>query len=1239
MKKLFSFFLVLLYALMYSANFYWVGGSGKWSEISHWRTTSGGTSIPSVVPSTTDDVFFDVNSGFTSASKTVTLDVTGICHNITFSGSAVAPTFTQASNQMLYIYGSSEWQNGMGNIGINMIYYKHTGFAKTIKSNGVIFGTNSSDQLIIEEESSISLSDALSINGKFNHVAGTFITGGNDVTFGYYYDATLGTKPRTLNLGASQVYMTYIYATFLAYNTALTVVAGTSHIHFVNFQNGYNTPAYGLRPSQGQSYYDVTFEGTGGIINHTATSPVVSFNQVEFKGDGVINGSNNFKRLIFAPTKTYKLASSRTQTITESLTAYTAPCGGWSTITSGTDGTQASIVAGASVVINVSGAILKDLNASGGAFFSAVSSIDNGNNTGWTIPTTTGQNLYWVGGSGNWNDKSHWSSISGGSGGYCVPGPSDNTFFDNGSGFTSASKTVTIDNVSYTHNVTFSGSATVPTLTQTGSQTLNIYGSSEWQTGMSIIDISNIYYRNTNEVKTIKSNGVKVGTNTNNPIYFEEKNTINLSDSFFLTGALNHNAGTFNTNNYNVTLGFAYDATKTTTAKTLNLGSSQVYMTNNSAVFRANTTSLTINAGTSNIHFTTFDKGYNIGSYGLIPFTGQTYYDVTFESTGGQINNPFTGANVNFNTLDFRGDATINGNNKVKNLLFSPVKNIIFQSGKTLTVTDVFTANTPQCAGWASFSASTVGTRANFVVSSTAVVNISGTIIKDIDASGGKVLNATNSIDGGNNLGWIISSYAGQNLYWVGGSGTWNDKSHWAQTSGGAGGYCVPGPADNTFFDNGSGFTSASKTVTVDNTAYTHNITFYGSSVVPIFKQSGTQILNIYGSSEWQTGMANIDITNIYYRHTNEAKTIKSNGVKIGTTISNNVYSEEGKSITLSDALNLSGSLYHNSGTFNTNNFDVTIGNNFDATTTATAKSLILGSSQIYLTNSSAIFKTSSSAVTVDAGTSTIHFTNFLSGYNTGIYGFTPYIGQTFYNLIFESTGGQIYNTASSTNVNFNKVEFRGDGSINGNNNFNSLIFSASKTYTLKSGNTQTIADLTLGGNTCFVTIVKSSVSGTRANVSVTGSNTEFNFGNIKDINAVGQTLHFGEQSTVATQNNNNITYDQRNSGGFSGLVDWGACHRIDLSDATSYIIDTGGFYGNQYTTYKWYKTGGNNSSATTVISTANQLDIRTFGYGKYKVEVTYISGLAAPCVITEEIAVNRCLVPRVNPNLRIRVQ
>jgi len=72
-------FILLTTIISRATNYYWVGGSGNWSDYaSHWATTSGGSTFHSQVPTTNDDVFFDANS-FTvcelSLSRHITLSL------------------------------------------------------------------------------------------------------------------------------------------------------------------------------------------------------------------------------------------------------------------------------------------------------------------------------------------------------------------------------------------------------------------------------------------------------------------------------------------------------------------------------------------------------------------------------------------------------------------------------------------------------------------------------------------------------------------------------------------------------------------------------------------------------------------------------------------------------------------------------------------------------------------------------------------------------------------------------------------------------------------------------------------------------------------------------------------------------------------------------------------------------------------------------------------------------------
>ena len=368
--------------------------------------------------------------------------------------------------------------------------------------------------------------------------------------------------------------------------------------------------------------------------------------------------------------------------------------------------------------------------------------------------------------------------------------------------------------------------------------------------------------------------------------------------------------------------------------------------------------------------------------------------------------------------------------------------------------------------------------------------------------------------------------------------------------------------------------------------------------------------LNIYGSSVWQRDMV-MDIYTTNYQNNGTPKTIKTNGVKpglkIGTQSSVQIY--ETTSVSLLDDFYIYGRFLLNVGTFNTNNQRVDAYSFYISSGTA-LRTINLGRSDIYVSNT---FNTNNKYTTVNAGTSHIHMTNTEAV-------FIAYTGQVFYNLTFEHkfpTTASITSSLTSPGkeVQYNRVEFKGTlGSFLGHNVFNELFLTAGGTYTLTWGESvQTIKNrLTMSGNTCQVLFVKSSSSGQQANLNLLGGRNDFNFVNIKDINATGGlALHFGDKSTVAGQNNTNITYDEYNSGEFNGFPsDW-TCHFIDTNISTSYTLTADGFFGNEYTEYVWTKVGDTNFPD--VIGTGASIDLRTFGYGTYRVQVKY----NATCIVT----------------------
>jgi hypothetical protein len=80
---------------------------------------------------------------------------------------------------------------------------------------------------------------------------------------------------------------------------------------------------------------------------------------------------------------------------------------------------------------------------------------------------------------------------------------------------------------------------------------------------------------------------------------------------------------------------------------------------------------------------------------------------------------------------------------------------------------------------------------------------------------------ASGTCSGTNELTFGSQDTGGTDRYWIGGTGNWSDTSHWANASGGGGGYSVPDSTTNVHFDSASG----GGTATVDVAASAANFT------------------------------------------------------------------------------------------------------------------------------------------------------------------------------------------------------------------------------------------------------------------------------------------------------------------------------------------------------------------------------------------------------------------------------
>lgn len=210
----------------------------------------------------------------------------------------------------------------------------------------------------------------------------------------------------------------------------------------------------------------------------------------------------------------------------------------------------------------------------------------------------------------------------------------------------------------------------------------------------------------------------------------------------------------------------------------------------------------------------------------------------------------------------------------------------------------------------------------------------------------------------------VTSSYAA-NLYWIGGTGNWNDAKHWSLTSGGPSGTTIPTSNDDVYFDQHS-FTADKQTVKVITNAVCRNIDWSLIDDKAIFSAAPSRTLQVYGSYILSPLLNNGFKGQTIFSSQLNGNTLKTAGNRIlgdlvfdGTgswSLTDNITTEENVSIKL-----LQGSLSTNNKAINCGYF---IGNS------SKIRALNLGSSQIIVNN---LWDCSSSGnLTLTPGTSSI---------------------------------------------------------------------------------------------------------------------------------------------------------------------------------------------------------------------------------------------------------------------------
>lgn len=346
------------------ANRFWVlsGGTGTWNATAtgKWSTTSGGAA-GAAVPTASDDVFFDGNSG----TGTITLGITGLCRSLTTTG--YNGTFTGSDDLNIGTSTAGSLTIGTGTTWslTGGVLFVGTS-TNTVTTNGKSLATF---EAYITGGGSVTLSDALAASN-IAIVGGTLFTNGKTITADTIALQAIDSTNRTLNLGASVITAGSLFIDQNAGGTS-TITPGTSQI---------------------------TLTADGGVLQ--STGPTLTLNRLTLAATTNVSGGINVQDASGGGTLTLNCADylALTGYVTwvdatgADTFAYTGALhlGGTPSLNFSTnDATQLTFVANGT--ITPGNATLADIIASGSGSWnfsaSGATIIDGGNNTGITFPT------------------------------------------------------------------------------------------------------------------------------------------------------------------------------------------------------------------------------------------------------------------------------------------------------------------------------------------------------------------------------------------------------------------------------------------------------------------------------------------------------------------------------------------------------------------------------------------------------------------------------------------------------------------------------------------------------------------------------------------------------------------------------------------------------------------------------------------------------------------------------------
>ncbi len=381
------------------------------------------------------------------------------------------------------------------------------------------------------------------------------------------------------------------------------------------------------------------------------------------------------------------------------------------------------------------------------------------------VSSIDAQNRFWVGGSGDWDDVTHWSLTSGGTGGASLPTSSTNAIFDQAS-FSAAGFIKIPNGASNCKTITFAAIDQQVDVKGGASARLFVHGSF---IGDPLLDGSAGSFWELHMVGTGTQSLITSDSELSK--IFIEGNGLELTLNGVLDcKSLDIEEGDFDANSESIIVGLG------------------IRLIGNNMI-TANFSGCDIVCDTWNVSslsamVSMTGSSLTVGL--LLMGQGVKYVDVTNDATLGfsSISSPSTNTNGHIQNLSFANGADFS--------LFGDIH--IIQDWHLLRGATIdLKANSsykidgsiiqPSGCSFTALSGSNDNNPVSIEVSSAQVLDFLE--LKNITRIGSGSITANNSIDNGNVTGITIGGGSNTTMFWIGGSGDFDDLNHFSMSSGG----------------------------------------------------------------------------------------------------------------------------------------------------------------------------------------------------------------------------------------------------------------------------------------------------------------------------------------------------------------------------------------------------------------------------------------------------------------------